>query len=1193
LVIFFKSPYSNRKYKDFKARWPSNAQYNVDAGTVRLSNKLYWQKFCPISGVEYNDPLAYTVCVLNIVMKIRLSPEIIEAMPGIAVHALVFSNLRNQKKISAVSQLLRGVIAKKRQELKNEETKKKIMGFIRNAQIDNKTINEAQLLKATLNKIGLGREIKSENPLKDLAHYLALKYVVPVFGGDLDLACKDFEIAFTVTRQGKRAEDVDFVPETERAVVWLVDIGSMPREEFMQLPEEFKKVILKYCGGSLTAEYTLDAKTMEGDLLYVSQREIEYQEEQKRLAEEKAMAEKILNSDDVPFLSAPVSAEKILLSAPRKPLKDLLEEAISESAGKYLAENNLVYEPDAEDVKTPLKAHDDKVERLAAQSGLRFAIETPRDPAHGDYASSAALKLAKTAGRPPREVAESLIKLLPSLDFVEKVEIAGSGFINFHLSAAYLAQELDLVIAQKEYYGRTSIGAGKKVVIEYSQPNIAKPLGVHHLLSTIIGQTLVNIFRFAGFKVTAINYLGDWGTQFGKLLYAYKHWGNEDTVKKDPLNELLKLYVRFHDEAEKDASLDDKGREEFKKLEEGDEENRRLWEWFRNISIEEIERLYKILGVKFDEYLGEAMYAEAGRDVIAEGLEKGLIEIGEKNALIVKFDQDKYPPFMVRKADGTTLYSTRDLASIKDRLVRYDHPDKIIYVVDVAQSLHFKQLFETARYFGYIGAEVAHAPAPAGVASSATASAEATSAFTPAKAASVSTPAEVPSVSIPVEAASAISTDLAAQATASATVSASTPAEVAPSAAIPASTSVPVASSASSSAPAAALAEPAPPVPTSTPVSTPAPAVPVPTSTPVSTSAPGVPVPTSTLVSTSAPAVPVPTSTTVSAPAATELVHVVFGRMQLPEGRMSTRKGEVILLDEVIKEAVSRTAKLIAEKSADLTPEEKSEVELAMAISAIKYNIISQNRETNITFDWNRMLSLEGNSGPYLEYALARAKSILRKASKQINAAIMTNSAATPASAHILPGTTTATETGSKQTNLFQKNEKQTDLFSLTEEILSKEEQAKVLTVSNNLAVSAPDIIQRQHAAEESSAFNKDAAPLGGTAANIKASATPATQAEEEASATPYGLESEKRLLSMIPKFSDYVEASVRDYKPNHLTSYLFDLARAFNYFYNEVPVLNAARPELKNSRIKLVKAFATVLENGLRVLGISVFEKM
>ena len=1133
-------------------------------------------------------------------------------MPGIAVHALVFSNLRNQKKISAVSQLLRGVIAKKRQELKNEETKKKIMGFIRNAQIDNKTINEAQLLKATLNKIGLGREIKSENPLKDLAHYLALKYVVPVFGGDLDLACKDFEIAFTVTRQGKRAEDVDFVPETERAVVWLVDIGSMPREEFMQLPEEFKKVILKYCGGSLTAEYTLDAKTMEGDLLYVSQREIEYQEEQKRLAEEKAMAEKILNSDDVPFLSAPVSAEKILLSAPRKPLKDLLEEAISESAGKYLAENNLVYEPDAEDMKTPLKAHDDKVERLAAQSGLRFAIETPRDPAHGDYASSAALKLAKTAGRPPREVAESLIKLLPSLDFVEKVEIAGSGFINLHLSAAYLAQELDLVIAQKEYYGRTSIGAGKKVVIEYSQPNIAKPLGVHHLLSTIIGQTLVNIFRFAGFKVTAINYLGDWGTQFGKLLYAYKHWGNEDTVKKDPLNELLKLYVRFHDEAEKDASLDDKGREEFKKLEEGDEENRRLWEWFRNISIEEIERLYKILGVKFDEYLGEAMYAEAGRDVIAEGLEKGLIEIGEKNALIVKFDQDKYPPFMVRKADGTTLYSTRDLASIKDRLVRYDHPDKIIYVVDVAQSLHFKQLFETARYFGYIGAEVAPAPARAEVASSATASAEATSAFTPA-----------PSVSTPAEAASAISTDLAAQATASATVSASTPAEVAPSAAIPAPTSVPVASSASSSAPAAALAEPAPPVPTSTlvstpapgvpvptstlvstpapgvpvptstPVSTSAPGVPVPTSTPVSTSAPGVPVPTSTPVSTSAPGVPVPTSTPVSTSAATELVHVVFGRMQLPEGRMSTRKGEVILLDEVIKEAVSRTAKLIAEKSADLTPEEKSEVELAMAISAIKYNIISQNRETNITFDWNRMLSLEGNSGPYLEYALARAKSILRKASKQINAAIMTNSAATPASAHILPGTTTATEAGSKQTNLFQKNEKQTDLFSLTEEILSKEEQAKVLTVSNNLAVSAPDIIQRQHAAEESSALNKDAAPLGGIAANIKASATPATQAEEEASATPYGLESEKRLLSMIPKFSDYVEASVRDYKPNHLTGYLFDLARAFNYFYNEVPVLNAARPELKNSRIKLVKAFATVLENGLRVLGISVFEKM
>jgi arginyl-tRNA synthetase len=917
-------------------------------------------------------------------MKIRLTPEIIEALPGISVHALVFDNLRNERKTSTVSQLLRGVVAEKKRELKDEEKKKKIMGLIKNAQLENRTLNEAQLLKSNLNKISLGREIKPENTFKDIAHYLGLKYVVPVFGGDLDLASRDFEIGFKVTRQGKRADDLDYLPETKKAVLWLVDIGSMPKEDFAKLPEEFKKVILKYCGGNLEAEYKLDADTLEADLGYVSKKETEYAEEQKRLAEEKAFTDKILNSDLPPFLAAPAEGEKALLEAPLKSAKERLSDAVKTAAEKFVADNNL--EP--------------------GEHGLEFDLEAPHDPSHGDYASPAAMKLAKTAGRPPREVAESLIGLLPALDFVEKTEIAGPGFINFHLSVSHLAKELDRIVSLRDGYGKGTVGEGKKIVIEYSQPNIAKPLGVHHLLSTIIGQTLVDIHRFAGFKVTAINYPGDWGTQFGKLLYAYKNWGSEEVVKKDPLNELLKLYVRFHDEAEKDPALDDLGRAEFKKLEEGDEENRKLWEWFKSISIEEIERLYKILGVKFDEYLGEAMYAEAGREVIKEGLEKGLIEVGEKDALIVKFENEKYPPFMVRKADGTTLYSTRDLASIKDRLVRYDHPDKIIYVVDVAQSLHFKQLFETAKLLGYVGGD-------------------------------------------------------------------------------------------------------------------------------------GNP---------------------------TELAHVVFGRMQLPEGKMSTRKGDVILLDEVIREAVARTEKLIAEKSTDLPAEEREKVAREMAISSIKYNIISQNRETNITFDWDRMLSLDGNSGPYLEYACARAQSILRKAAQAA-------SAPKSASSSVKAAEKTSAE---KSIKIKPKNRNQTDLFSLAEEMLMEEEMGP--SVGGMSVGPAPAGVETK-ASEQTD-------PTSPPAAELKSSA-------DDTGAVPYGHETEKRLLCMLPRFPEFVEASVRDCKPNHLTTYLFDLARAFSSFYNEVQVLNAGREDLKISRLKLVKAVATVLGNGLRVLGIAVFERM
>jgi arginyl-tRNA synthetase len=641
-------------------------------------------------------------------------------------------------------------------------------------------------------------------------------------------------------------------------------------------------------------------------------------------ADEAAKAQ-ILESDAPPFIDeVPAQVNNVPTA------KEKLMTAIAEATAKYLAAQNM-------DAGT-----------------AEIELETPHDPAHGDYAANIAMKLGKMSGRNPREVAEGIIQNLPRLDYVEKTEIAGLGFINFHLSTAFLAGELDLINRLKNNFGRSAVGAGKKVLIEYSAPNIAKPLGVHHLLSTIIGQTLVDLFRFGGYEVIALNYPGDWGTQFGKLLYAYKTWGDEETVKKDPLNELLKLYVRFHDEAEKDVALEDKGREEFKKLEEGDAQNKELWRWMKDLSIQEIERLYKVLGVHFDEYLGEQMYLEKARTIIEEGKARGIITTGEKGALIVQFEDEKMPPYMLQKSDGTTLYSTRDIASIKDRIERW-HPDELIYVVDVAQSLHFKQLFEVAHKFGFTGPQYK---------------------------------------------------------------------------------------------------------------------------------------------------------------------HVIFGRMQMPEGPMSTRKGDVILLDEVIKEAVAHAEKLIAEKSKDLTDSEKEFIAREMAVSAIKYNIISQNRETNITFSWEKMLALDGNSGPYLQYACARAHSILRKAKEAAKDAT----------------------TAAKPVPKMIKESNQTDLFTMTEE-------------AEDVGAKSP--------------------------------------APHEENAVPFGNVAEKRLLRMLPRLPEYVELAIRDYKPNLLCNYLYDLARAFSAFYNEVPVLTAATEELKNSRLKIVQGVSNVLGNGLKVLGIAVFERM
>jgi arginyl-tRNA synthetase len=254
------------------------------------------------------------------------------------------------------------------------------------------------------------------------------------------------------------------------------------------------------------------------------------------------------------------------------------------------------------------------------------------------------------------------------------------------------------ILKEKENYGKSKIGKGKTVIIDYSSPNIAKPFGIGHLRSTIIGQALYNIYKFLGYKVIGDNHLGDWGTQFGKLIFAIKNWGKKK-VEDYSIEELEELYVKFHKEAEKNPQLEEEGRKWFKKLEEGNRESKKIWKALVKISLKEFKRIYKLLGVKFDFALGEGFYEPMTKKVIRELKEKKIAKESQ-GALIVEFPKNEFPPVIVQKSDGTTTYFTRDLATIKYRLKKWN-PDLIIYEVGADQKLHFQQLFKTVEILGW------------------------------------------------------------------------------------------------------------------------------------------------------------------------------------------------------------------------------------------------------------------------------------------------------------------------------------------------------------------------------------------------------------------------------------------------------------------------------------------------------------
>ena len=322
-----------------------------------------------------------------------------------------------------------------------------------------------------------------------------------------------------------------------------------------------------------------------------------------------------------------------------------------------------------------------------------ISLEIPNDEQYGDYSTTLAFSISKDIKKPPFEIATILInemqQNLPKE--ITKVELAKNGFINFYLNKNSIQKELETIYKQKTKFGLSKTGKNKTIIIDYSSPNIAKPMHIGHLRSTIIGETLANLYETLGYKVIRWNYLGDWGTQFGKLIAAYKLWGKKKEVEKNPIPALLKLYIKFHEEMKSNTDLEKLGQEEFKKLEKGNKENRKLWLWFKKESIKDFQKIYKLLDIKFDILLGESFLQKDLMPFI-NLLKKKKIAQKSQGALIIPLEKYDLPPALIQKSDGASLYFTRDLALLKYRLTKY-RPAKILYVVGNEQDIHFKKLF--------------------------------------------------------------------------------------------------------------------------------------------------------------------------------------------------------------------------------------------------------------------------------------------------------------------------------------------------------------------------------------------------------------------------------------------------------------------------------------------------------------------
>ena len=444
------------------------------------------------------------------------------------------------------------------------------------------------------------------------------------------------------------------------------------------------------------------------------------------------------------------------------------------------------------------------------QDAILNLLEQPKSSDLGDIAFPA-FSLAKVERKAPQAIAADIAEKINQSAF-EKV-VATGPYVNFFLDKSKISdQVIKSVIEAGADYGQQDEGHGQNITIDLSSPNIAKPFSVGHLRSTVIGDALSNIFRKMGYNTVKINHLGDWGKQFGLLMVAYEKWGSKEAVEANPIDELLKLYVRINAEIENDPELDDEGRLWFKKLEDGDPEATELWQWFRDESLVEFNRIYKLLGVEFDSLNGEAFYNDKMDEAVQILEDKGLLK-ESKGASIVELDDVNLPPAMIKKSDGATLYITRDIATAIYRARTYNFV-KNIYAVGQEQSNHFRQLKAVLKKMGFDWSD--------------------------------------------------------------------------------------------------------------------------------------------------------------------DMVHVDFGLVTKNRQKLSTRKGNIILLEPTLQEAISRAKAQIEEKNPEL--ENKEEVAHAVGVGAVKFYDLKTDRRNGYDFDLEAMVSFEGETGPYVQYAYARIQSILRKA---------------------------------------------------------------------------------------------------------------------------------------------------------------------------------------------------------------------
>jgi arginyl-tRNA synthetase len=447
---------------------------------------------------------------------------------------------------------------------------------------------------------------------------------------------------------------------------------------------------------------------------------------------------------------------------------------------------------------------------------INIEIISTNNPNFGDYQTNIAMQLKKHIEiKNPREIAQKIIDRIVQNGYppsVKKIEVAGPGFINIFLNNQWIAMRAKQTI-QDERLGAGKPGVGKTTLIDFSSPNIAKTMHIGHLRSTIIGAALYRIHEFSGYNVVGDNHIGDWGTQFGKLIVAYNKWLDEEALKNDPVAELERLYVEFGKQAEKDPSLQDEARKELVKLQKGDKKNTQLWKKFVSLSMQRFNEIYDRMDIHFDVVYGESHYKDMLNDIVDMLKEKGLA-VKSEGAYVIFLEDKNLPPYLVQKSDGAFLYSTTDIAGLRYRIEKW-HPETIIVVTDNRQEMHFKQLKVVAEKLGW--------------------------------------------------------------------------------------------------------------------------------------------------------------------DKETELVHVSFGRLNFAGEIMATRTGNVVKLKDLLDEAHKKAKEVVEEASPHLTEVEKDNIAETVGISTIKYFDLSQNRTSDITFDWVSSLALQGNTATYLLYAYARIRSIFRK----------------------------------------------------------------------------------------------------------------------------------------------------------------------------------------------------------------------